>query len=404
LKLRILHLGPYFYVVFAVLATATQFRPESSSVGFAELGLAGSVLFSGLSLILLRPVLLRPVPILVACFVVVSCICFFVGLLSADGLGIRNSRSIRDAIALLGAISGALIISAFGYSFLDIRRLFVVFVLAAIIPLFALLAAAILNVRVPYIEPWYYEVRFQGWSNNPNQIGLVVTPCLPLAIWLFSTSKTVIEKIFWISVAFMSILVGVYSLSDALIIAWLLSFVVCLFLTTWSSREQVARLISSFSVGGQLFVVASTAIAFVLVLNSIELRIVALMEEGNQAGIRLTLWQHALEAWQMSPLFGLGPGPHSGYVSPLEEVEAHNTMLDWLSASGLIGLTGLILFIALILFRLTKAMQFGLVGTLIGIVVFAQFHFVARHPLFWFVVISCFSAVEALKDSKRVEV
>ena len=386
---RLRNVGPHLYVAFAVLATATQLRPEGSSIGVAELGLVGSLGLSAIPLIILRTFNLRLASIALASLLVFSIVFFLLGALQSESLGVSNSKAIRDSIALVGAVGGAVVVSVCASSRLDVRNLMITYLVLTVLPLMALLLGDLVGIRFFGIDPWYQEQRFQGWSTNPNQIGLLIAPCLPLSFWLLATSENIVAKGFWIFFAVLTALIGIISYSDALILAWLVVFFSSLVFAAIRNRKSI------YSIFGQLknpsqalavfFVLTSTLIA----LSFVESRVLAILEEGNQAGIRMTLWQHCLDAWSMSPWVGLGPGPHSGYISALEEVEAHNTLLDVLSAAGVFGLGVYLLFWIFIFQYVSRSREFWLLAGLFSIFFFSQFHFVIRHPVFWFYVQAC---------------
>src|SRR5207253_2507849 len=92
-----------------------------------------------------------------------------------------------------------------------------------------------------------------------------------------------------------------------------------------------------------------------------------------------------------APVIGNGVGAWSGFTGPFGGTEAHNSFIDWFSIAG--GL-GLLLWLQTIVrfmmrFRLTNpAPQINFLGLLI----FSFFHFVFRHPFFWFAMCQCMLA------------
>ena len=94
-----------------------------------------------------------------------------------------------------------------------------------------------------------------------------------------------------------------------------------------------------------------------------------------------------------SKLLGFGPGPHLTSKSykrpPPDKFEAHNTTLDLFTQGGIVA--GL-LFVSLCAFAFTKAWRAALpalAALAFGFAVFSMFHFVIRHPIFWFGAVLC---------------
>jgi len=113
--------------------------------------------------------------------------------------------------------------------------------------------------------------------------------------------------------------------------------------------------------------------------------------DADQGGTRLTLLRNGLMAWRQSwwtVLLGNGGGAFSGKVAPFEGDEAHNTIVDTLATGGVIGA------IALFWYPLQTAWDaYGrgkplVFATMAGVLAFACFHYVGRHPVFWFTVLA----------------
>lgn len=104
---------------------------------------------------------------------------------------------------------------------------------------------------------------------------------------------------------------------------------------------------------------SSTAAAWLVTSDSVEVeavqRITASIEgEGRNISIRLALWQVAGEAFQESPIFGIGLGQFPGYAERAIGINhvTHNTYLSFLAETGLVGFTIFAAFIGY-LFRCT---------------------------------------------------
>jgi O-antigen ligase len=128
----------------------------------------------------------------------------------------------------------------------------------------------------------------------------------------------------------------------------------------------------------------------------------ALYDEDSQGDLRFQLWAEALEKGMGAAMLGLGPGPHltqkAWKLSPPAKFEAHNTPLDLFVQGGLLALLAIAGLYASLLLATTRAKLPALAALACASVVFSMFHFIIRHPIFWFGVVLCL--LEAASVSK----
>lgn len=108
--------------------------------------------------------------------------------------------------------------------------------------------------------------------------------------------------------------------------------------------------------------------------------------DAGQGTTRLALWRLGIETAKDSPIVGLGPGAHIPFqqATGTERYEAHNTLVDILVVSGIVGV-GVLGAIVLMLARHayeTRTLALFSVLT-VPVLLFSMFHFVGRQPLFW---------------------
>jgi O-antigen ligase len=90
----------------------------------------------------------------------------------------------------------------------------------------------------------------------------------------------------------------------------------------------------------------------------------------------------------------MGPGAHSGLKDPFEGVEAHNTLLDWGTQTGLPGMAALAAYFIWVFWRVARRRQYELTAMLIALYCFAMFLDVLRQPLFWIIPLLAWSLAE----------
>lgn len=222
--------------------------------------------------------------------------------------------------------------------------------------------------------------RFSGISQNPNQLALYLLP-VPFFILMVrvaggkSWQSSLVQLVFVVCI-------NVASFGKALFVGWavsfvflyLLGFVLCgnVKLNNW---KMFVRLLSVIFVG----------VVSIPIFNALYSGDAAGSQEG-QGDIRLQLWQHGLDAWSDAFWVGHGPGHYSGLDAAYGGVEAHNMIIDWLSAYGVLGGC---LFVGLFswLIKIAVDRRMWLVCALyIALLVQISFHFYGRQPLFWMIL------------------
>ena len=114
----------------------------------------------------------------------------------------------------------------------------------------------------------------------------------------------------------------------------------------------------------------------------------AVYDEDGQGDLRFHLWAEAFNKGMGAAMLGLGPGPHLTQkvwkLSPPAKFEAHNTPLDLFAQGGLLALLAVAWLYASLLLATTRAKLPALAALSCAFVVFSMFHFIIRHPIFWF--------------------
>ncbi|MCR6636415.1 O-antigen ligase [Devosia sp.] len=113
------------------------------------------------------------------------------------------------------------------------------------------------------------------------------------------------------------------------------------------------------------------------------------MEADNgQGSVRFLLWSNAISAVTESPLVGLGPGAHVPLVNPATGSvtlnEAHNTAIDLLVVTGVLGLVAFLVLAGFVIWNAHKeGVLVYLLVCLMPVASYALFHYLGRQPLFW---------------------
>jgi len=294
-------------------------------------------------------------------------ICFTVFFLSDIANDAYFSGVIRTALAygfaIINAIIILLLIADKEDMYFILKRLiqcFNIINICTFIVLFSALLAAISS-----------SSRFSGFAKNPNELGTAATIMPFVAFYLYKEKKI---KLISLIITLITVVILAKAISsDALFYAFLASAFLFTFFVTKKYHISLRIL---------LFLVFFL-ILYVFLIKNVETYIVKTNNDGNQASVRYTLWKNALLATEHSPLVGFGPGFFSGIDRPFEGSEAHNTFIDYLTNTGLIGLSIYLLFLGKIVLRLYAIKEYSLIVAFFALIIFSLFHNILRHPVFW---------------------
>ena len=399
-----------------VLATATQLRFGETPFGPGELCLA---VWLGLFLCV-RP--WRPAPTSNAALTRIAA--FWLILIFAESVGAIvgfATEPFYDTTKILHDVIAYLFLSCVACTMaLDLasehRRRRVTW-------LVVLFGAASLSVQVAHgygliglpipVEPWFYD-RLAGWSQDANQLGLVSALLAVIAIHVAAAASALVKMMAAAACAVVAVSVGVLTRSDSFTVGLLAAGVV--FLTIKSSlwlatfKQGVtlpATLVSLALLGLPIVTVGALPLAPAAV-DRLEAKSGALYNEDDQGNLRFQLWAEAYDKGMGAAMLGLGPGPHltktkSWKRAPPNKFEAHNTPLDLFVQGGLLALLDIAMLYASLLLATMKAKLPTLAALSCAFIVFSMFHFIIRHPIFWFGVVLCFlEAASVLKLSRGV--
>jgi hypothetical protein len=242
----------------------------------------------------------------------------------------------------------------------------------------AFLIAGTLLVSYQYhyggAEAWYAS-RFTGGAKNPNQLTLYAVCGLVLAVTFIRSPTLKCAAIAGCAAA------GYLTRSDA-------------FLAT--TAVIVATYVIAVAVPPRFFVPACACGSGLAALIWYSYSGVALdflhqrWATADEGGLRMTLYANGFQAWTHSwwtLLVGNGAGVFSGEFGPFEGMEAHNTPIDTLTIGGVVGFVGLYWVAGRATLRAYANSQPLLFACTAGLLALSCFHFVGRHPIFWFTIL-----------------
>ncbi|MBW3654476.1 MAG: O-antigen ligase family protein [Gemmatimonadetes bacterium] len=365
------------------LSTATQLRP-GIPLGPGEILLAGWLGASFASMFWKNRLEYSTQARSFGLFWAASFLLMLAGLLAGIFMGLASSDPWHDlqAYCLVAALVMTALSKPGGVD--EVRRAVPVAMVVSTIGPMAILLATFPGGTLGPLQAWIGP-RFMGWSLNPNQVSLAMAPVPFLGVYGFLHAQRRAARAMYVLVVLLGTVLGLATLSDGLVVAWAGCVAV---LVGWSWVRGLLRGRFPFARGAAIYVVAPAAVLGVMALtaSAVFQRLTASAEviytTQGQGDLRLRLWSHGLQALAASPVVGLGPGGHSGYTSPFDNFEAHNTYIDWATASGVVGL---LLLVALLVWAAGRTRgEPLLLATLLVLSMVSVFGHYLRHPTFWF--------------------
>ncbi|MGE0055968.1 MAG: O-antigen ligase family protein [Hyphomicrobium sp.] len=246
------------------------------------------------------------------------------------------------------------------------------------------------------IDPWFFD-RLRGWSNDPNQLGFFCAVITLLAIHLADTAADFRWRVVAVAAALPGLVAGILSKSDSFNVAMVAAM--CVFavlkIVQWigSADERTsvrARVVPLILSGLPVFALA--CLPFMpMALDRVQAHAEAMYYEDDQGDLRFALWKESLEQGLNSGLLGFGPGPHLTLKSykrpPPAKFEAHNAPLHLFTQGGFIAVLALVWLYFQSFLATLSTRAAGLAALVCSLVVFGFFHFVLRHPVFWFGIV-----------------
>jgi len=429
-KLLIKSSAPAILGISLLLTICTNLRFTEFRIGLGEILLLIVVLFGFFAA---KDKLWAQNP--VVWFLALFAVCASLGALISDAIGGRVDWYIK-AYAYTGGVSVGMAALMSGFANAQLRQtLWWLTISSAVLLWFGFSVYISGNTEwaaALHMNSMYGDVRYSGWSENPNQLALFF---VPLPVWLAALWRDVREPKSWQIVGFgvlllSLMLMGLLVRSDGLFVVWVFEFVVLLGLRMrWDMKVSRLSLLS-YALSMVLCVLFVKTFAHGEVRKSFHCAAQTLSQGLNpwkercydaqsfedqeafrigysdpvaKTGLREQLWRNGLTSWKESPWFGHGPGNFSWEPMPNVQSqsqvpldlkqESHNMTIEFIVQGGILpGLAwvALIGYLLAIAWRAKDSYSFSVV---LMMAVFTSFH-VTRQPYLWFALIMSYEAIK----------
>lgn len=239
---------------------------------------------------------------------------------------------------------------------------------------------------------WYGKGRFSGGGTNPHQLAVLMCGIIFVFTRNIMQKKQVLFNFLLLSV---SLFILFKTASSTGILAIACSFLFMFFLLMTMNEENEKKKIG-------IILVECIAVSIVLIIgyrffSSSFMNWIA--SDSNGYG-RLEIFSSFPETFAKSPVFGLGTGCHA-HIGSSGLMEFHNTYLEVLAASGIVGFVALAVFTI----RVFKTISAEILYTpiIISIYTYGFAGFAMRRLVYWGIIVLVYVICKQKKEESFLE-
>ena len=253
-----------------------------------------------------------------------------------------------------------------------IERLFYLFARAAALwNLFLYIYSRTISASLLGAPIWYHGVRFTGGATNPHQVAILLCGLTFLFI-----RETIMGRRRLINAVYTAVCVYlmIQTASSTGVLALAMGAAVTVYYSLvrlFPKRKSIVRVLMVLTI---LMVLAIGGTTFANMF-------IEWVEKKKNGLERFDIFSSISDTFTASPLFGLGPGEHS--LGGL--IEYHNTYLEILAATGLVGTLVFIVY-TIRLFKKAFRADWRLLPMLISMYAYGLAGFAMRRLVYWGII------------------
>jgi len=363
------------------LTIATQSRIEifSLSMGYGEISLISWLTICLVTILIKKKIVVYSLNKKLFVFWLVSFCLLLLGCLYRLILGVNSQFFYHNLIALFFVSCFSFLLFSFHRQKQEIVLISKNIIVISTFIHLILLIWSIYNPEIIGIDLWRENQRYQSLASNPNQLALFFTTT-PYFCWHFYKQT---HRHIWLILITINLVLGFLTKSDSLLLGWLIGLFVFILAHISYIKSLAKKIIIYF------FILSSLVLSSPLLITKIAASLAELFnKEGQQGSARIAFWTNGIYPIKQSLLFGWGPGAYSGLSESFSNGEAHNTIIDWGTQTGILGIIIYVLFLLWICSFPLKSKKTEILAAFTSIFIFSLFHYTLRHPIFWFWMIS----------------
>ena len=239
--------------------------------------------------------------------------------------------------------------------------------------------------------PLLYYSRFSGGGTNPHQVAVLLSGIIFWILYMFLYSG---QKRLYYLICFCVSSYLMYRTESSTGIA---SVIIGIFVTTILFTIQIGYTRQRKSVLITLEIILFITIILLFHSKMYQLVYEWVSDDPNGMG-RFRIWSSFWQAFRKSPIFGLGPGTHALSYGNLKEF--HNSYLEILAASGIVGFLSFLLFTVKSVGRVLYG-DMRLFPIIVSIYGYSMAGFAVRRLIYWIVIIFIIVLSEQMINEKQ---
>lgn len=237
------------------------------------------------------------------------------------------------------------------------------------------------------INLWYGTYRFSPGAHNPHQIAMPLLAMSFVALMFFIRSNGFLKKTLYLVVTVALWLVGNQTNSDTYHFATVFSILGLLLLfVVYMNRSKKEKIVVS------LLLIGGVTALMLIFLNPITRYFMDWIYSDPNGPGRIRIFMSIFDTLSKNPLIGLGPGVHALNGA----IEYHNTYLEIIAMSGLLG------FILFVIFTIKSVKlikyDYVLILLLLPLYSYGFAGFAFRRLVYWII----FTLVISLQKAEKV--
>ncbi len=325
--------------------------------------------------------------------ILINCVGLFINVLfGIDYLSIQSGSALFDMVAYLYMLILCFTFESVltNWSYDEVWTLFRRIFYSAVLIIGTLFVVSQFRQTLFGMSLFYGEERFSPLADNPHQIN-VLTSTLPfIGFKILKEAKSLESKTVTSAFLAANLLVSLSTRSDTMKVVYIVCFYLMIVIRERGSRQEKPSYLAAISV---------SLIAFAGILYFWDWfvgLIIRFFEEGDAGGVRFILWRNSVQAGMRSPIFGLGPGAHTGFYGPFEAVESHQMLLTMFTQSGLIGVTVLMALVFKVVRTVYKDKHVFIM--VVGLLISSLSGTMLRRTVWWIYMMICYHLVQRIND------
>lgn len=238
---------------------------------------------------------------------------------------------------------------------------------------------------------WYGDFRFSGGATNPHQIAVLIGAFVPLTLKYIQSSTKKREKLFYLLAFSICIFLGYQTRSATLQLAIVLSLLILFLL-------KLGKVVHSKKNKVIVYCLITVMLTIIVYFNNeyiIGRTLVWIESDPNGLG-RLSLFSSITDTLQKNFIFGLGPGIHAWEGT----AEYHNTYLEILAMSGILGLVNFFIY-SLKVFKIIN-IDIYFVSSVLALYFYGLAGFSMRRLVYWAIIAIILAIAEQLNARKNI--